>query len=122
MAKTTQPLIAYSAEIEARRADYQALAESIIQMSQLQSARASTGLLDVEPPGWVAPEPAANILHDAIEEHFRALFENLLVCYKHDFLRTLYVELRLYYDEQMLHLDAGEFQYRRQASARKGAR
>lgn len=102
----------YAPEIEKRRAEYLSLAESIINMRRLASNTTPSGLLDVYPPGWLAPEPDAYIFHNSIEDHLRALFENLLSVYEDDFLRGLYVEMRLYYDQQMLGFMAGEFQHR----------
>jgi hypothetical protein len=108
--KATQPprAIKYSPEVEERRAKYQRLAGALITMLHAEHSECPE-VLDVQPPGWLSPEPEPHILSCSIEEHFRALFENILVCYDDDFLRTLYVELRLYYDERMLKCGAGVF-------------
>ncbi len=100
----------YSPEVEARRKDYQQLAEALIQMLMLHGNR-SPEVLDVDPPGWLDSEPEPFILWTAIQEHVRALFENITMTYTDEFLRTLYVELRLFYDEKMLEASAGAFRF-----------
>jgi hypothetical protein len=105
-------LLTHPPEIEQRRTEYKSLAESLINMARLQSETTPSGLLDIRPPGWVEPEPEDYIFFHSIEDHLRALFENLLAVYDDDFMRGLYVELRLYYDERMLEFKAGEFQHR----------
>ena len=112
-------LTKYHPEIEARRKDYQQLAESLIQMCELQSQRASE-VLDVEAPGWLSNEPENYILWDAIQDHLHALFENIAMTFTDDFLRTLYVELRLFYDQQMFAGGAGGFRSVPKRSKRKG--
>jgi hypothetical protein len=102
----------FSPEVEKRRADYQALAEAIIKMDALQSQR-QPETLDVEAPGWMKEEPDNHILWESIQDHLKALFENLLTVRGDDFWRTIYIELRLYYDEQMLATKSGPFSYLR---------
>jgi hypothetical protein len=110
--KDIQPLVTYPPEIESRRADYKRLAESIITMQSLQSDQ-SYSLLDVEPPGVLTDDPRPDILWKAFEGHLWALFECVSQVYEDDFLRTIYVELRLYYDTQMLRLESGQFSHRK---------
>ena len=109
----TRRLPDYAPEVEERRTDYRALAESLVLAESLIHSREASGRLDVIPPEWTDDEPNPHILHDAIREHMRALFDLLLDCHDDDFLRTLYVELRLYYDQQMLKFKAGPFEHRR---------
>jgi len=108
--QTPQPFIRYAPEVEANRADYATVAEIMIKMIQLRAGRPYSGTLDVFAPGWTGSEPDNHIFYDAIEEHLRALFENLLVTYGDDFLRTIYVEMRLYYDQQMFGMKGGRFE------------
>jgi hypothetical protein len=94
--------IQYPPEIEARRADYETLAENLISMIGLSINRVS-GTLDVAPPDVMHDEPSGSILIDAIHAHTTALFENINqgLTFEESFLRTLYIELRLYYDHKM---------------------
>jgi hypothetical protein len=57
-------------------------------------------LLDIAPEGILNDEPPPHVLWKAIQDHLSALFDGLRRNYGDDFLRTLYVELRLYYDQQ----------------------
>ena len=111
----------YSPEVEARRGDYKQLAESLIQMCAFQSQHVIE-ILDVEPPGWLLDEPEFNILWFAIQDHMRALFENIARTYNADFMRTLYVELRLFYDQRMLEYSAGAFRGGTEKARRKRKR
>jgi hypothetical protein len=91
--------VRYEPEIEANRAYYQQQAESLIQLLSLESEHVRP-LLDVEPEGILDDEPPPHLLWKAIQDHISALFDGILRNYDDDFLRTLYVELRLYYDKQ----------------------
>jgi len=52
----------------------------------------------------------------------RALFENIAMTYNADFMRTLYVELRLFYDQRMLEYSAGAFRGGTEKARRKRKR
>lgn len=107
---TAQPLVRYAPEIEARRADYQVLAENMIALIALDMNRLPQ-TLDIVPPGVLGDEPPEHILLNAINDHINSLFENYRqsLILNEDFLRIFYVELRLYYDQEMLKISAGEF-------------
>lgn len=109
---TTTPasLIKLAPEVEAHRKDYQALAESFIQMGRLEYAR-SPELLDVRPPDVMSDEPEPHIMLNAINAHLRALFDLVLDTYTDEFWRTLYVELRLFYDQQAFEMKRGPFDH-----------
>jgi hypothetical protein len=109
---TNAPLISYSPEVEAHRAAYEKVAEALIRL-HTEYRTSPLQLVDVTSPGWVEPEPDDYILWNGIEHHLRALFENLLACYDDEFMRKLYVELRLFYDEKMLNFKAGMYCHRK---------
>jgi len=83
----------YSPKIEARREDYEKLAESLAHMIILDSARVP-GLLDVESPN----EGESHYLIDALDKHLYILWGNLDW---HDArtIRRFYAEMRLYADQ-----------------------
>jgi hypothetical protein len=99
----------YDPEVEARRADYRQMAESLIQLLSLDTEHVCP-LLDIAPDDVCTDEPPPHILWKAIQDHLSALFENTLHNYEDDFLRTLYVELRLYLDQQRLSLKKAELE------------
>ena len=96
---TPQRLINYPPEIESRRADYRALAENFISMIALDSERQPQPL-DIVPTGAFTDEVRPHILINAIHDHINGLFESYsdALLLEDDFLRFLYVELRLFYD------------------------
>jgi hypothetical protein len=90
----------YDPEIEARRADYEKLAEGIAHMAALERARCPS-LLDVE--GWAAED--TDHLIKAIDGHIHALWQKL------DWYDAL--TLRKFYAEMRLHADQMALKYRR---------
>lgn len=109
----TPPLINYPPEVESHRADYERVAEGLIALDKVRRDT-PLSLADVESPGWVGDEPEGYILFTAMQDHLRALFECLLVTYDDRFMRKLYVELRLFYDDRMNELNSGMYNYRQQ--------
>lgn len=79
-------------------------------MGDLQHNRIADRL-DIVSPEWSDGEPEGYILFNAIQAHLSALFDNLLVAREDDFFRTLYIELRLYFDQQMFETKSGVFGY-----------
>jgi hypothetical protein len=118
---STPPPITYAPEVESRRDLYKGIAEALVTLTRAQS-RTAPEALDVESPGWTSDEPDSHILWNGIEDHLRALFENLIVTYDDDFLRVLYVELRLYFDQKMFECAAGTFEYLSAAKREKERR
>ncbi len=108
---TPQPLIRYAPEVEARRADYQALAECFISMIPLETER-HLNTLDVVPAGWNMDEAEPHILISAFNEHIQAVLDSITdaaLNFDSDFLRFIYPELRLYYDQKMFEHRGGVF-------------
>ena len=96
---TGRPLPNYHPQIEARRVLFQQEAEALIVLLNLQHSTVPEAL-DIESPDLLGDEHAANILYDAIRDHLRALFEDIIMYYDDEWLRTLYVELRLFYENR----------------------
>jgi hypothetical protein len=86
----TQTVGGYAPEIEARRADYERLAECLVVMTRLSNARVDD-LLDLE--GW--EEGSEDHLINAIDGHLKALWQNL-DWYDARTLRKFYAEMRLH--------------------------
>ena len=106
-----QRLIRYAPEVEARRADYETLAECFINMIPLETER-HPNTLDVVPAGWNMDEAEPHILINAFNEHIQAVLDSITdaaLNFNADFLRFIYPELRLYYDQQMFEHRAGQF-------------
>jgi hypothetical protein len=103
-----QPLIQYPPEIETRRADYKTLAEAFLTMLPLSTQRVPPGTLDLVPPGVLTPEHEPDILIGAIRDHIDGLLQSISfgLMYEPDFLRVIYVELRLYLDHEMRNMGA----------------
>src|SRR5262245_60884212 len=104
----------YDPEIEARRADYEKLADAIAHMAALERARCPS-LLDVE--GWDAEDK--DHLIKAIDSHLHTLWQKL-DWYDALTLRKFYAEMRLHADQTALkYRPAGEqIMAREQAQAK----
>jgi hypothetical protein len=89
----------YSHKIEARRSDYERLAQSLITMMTLEHERVHP-TLDVDLSGTVfAPEEGdKHLLMDALQRHILLAFESV-EWYSPEAMK-LYVEMRLLADEQ----------------------
>jgi len=111
-AEETPRLINYPPEVESHRRYYEQVAEGLILLDKVRRGSPLT-LADIDPPGWTDDEPEGYILFQAEQDHLRALFEGLLVTYDDQFMRKLYVELRLFYDAAMLDCKSGMYNYRK---------
>jgi hypothetical protein len=110
----------YSPKIEARRADYERLAESIIQMIELY-IRDTPSLLDIVPEGATGDEPASNLLINALYDHLKKTFLSVDT-FRADTIRKFYVELRLHADQERFERRRGRAQGRLRIKAvRKSA-
>jgi hypothetical protein len=90
---------AYAPEIEARRADYERLAECLFFMTRL-SNKFVNDLLDLE--GW--EEGSEHHLSNAIDGHLKALWQSL-DWYDARTLRKFYAEMRLHADQLLLEME-----------------
>ena len=100
MAKRT-PTSKYDPEVEARRADYEKLVESLIHMINLESRR-QPSLLDIEGPDMEVNKP--HLVH-AISRHLYALHMHI-DWHDPETMRRFYVEMRLWGDQRIA--DCGE--------------
>ena len=101
----------YDPQIEARRGDYEKLAESLAHMITLADDRLHN-MLDLA--GW--DEESRHHLINGIQEHLGALWQNL------DWrnprtLRKFYAEMRLYVDQQRLNSDSRDEEFADQHEA-----
>ncbi len=92
-ASEPQPLIQYAPEIEARRKDYEALAEAFVTMADLETERAYPAL-DLPHVVYTHEE---RVISKAVMQHFQSLMSHA------DFfdprtIRKFYVEMRLWGD------------------------
>ncbi len=101
MAKWT-PESKYSPEVEARRADYEALAKALLTMIDLETEHVQPRL-DVP---CHTREGQDHVLTHAIEKHLFLAFEN--VNWYSPEAMALYVEMRLLADEQRAKPQKGE--------------
>jgi len=107
----TDLLAEYDPQIEARRADYEKLADSLAHMAELADDRLPA-MLDLE--GWDAE--SRHHLINGIQEHLEALWRNL------DWrnprtLRKFYAEMRLYVDQQKLNSESRDEEFADQHKA-----
>ncbi len=93
---------AYSPEVEARRADYERLAEAFVHMVTLEMERVGAGLLDIE-----GPDVNVNNAHlvKALHEHLYALHIHV-DWFDPRTLRKFYVEMRLWGDQMQHEIEA----------------
>jgi len=89
----------YFPEIEARRADYEKLADCLLHMGTLESSRCPS-LLDIEGPLEIH---GPHLVH-GINSHLAALFY-ALDWYDERTLRKFYVEMRLHLDQHSAQLE-----------------
>jgi hypothetical protein len=89
----------YSHEIEARRSDYERLAQSLITMMNLEHERVHPTLdVDLSCMVFEAEEGDKHLLMNALQRHILLTFENV-EWYSPEAMK-LYVEMRLLADEQ----------------------
>jgi len=93
----------YSPEIEARRADYEGLAEALIHITRLETERLDYGP-DVEDSPLEGGDDGA--IMKGVEAHLRALWRSI-DWYDPRTLRKFYAELRLWNDELERELEKG---------------
>jgi hypothetical protein len=91
----------YSPEVEANRENYRQIGAHLRDLCNFQYKHDA---LDIPPPGVLVDEHEPGILWHAIMQHLAALFDDIQNNHSDDFWTTLYVELRLYYDQQLFSL------------------
>lgn len=102
----------YTPEVEANREKYARIGAHLRDLVNFQYQHDA---LDIVPPGVMTDEHEPGILWRAAMRHLAALFEDIRLNHGDDFWTTLYVELRLYYDQRR-----AEFETRRQRAQKGG--